>query len=196
MSTRTGFSLVLLALSCLVGSCKQQSRSQHEQDDLPYDYRVAVEDMNPFAGVQASFVVETRFSNQTGHEQPALYALSNYQVVSAKEKNVFPATRQVPFDTRQVDLRRGQMDTIYQLARAIFQLPTTPSFRTAASRAYPPMHDMDNYLRVHFTPQSWTGPSFSCSGYEENNAATYALHAHLSRLKEQALRRGKQQVLP
>lgn len=181
------FFVLLLALSNLLGGCKQEKKPQ---GDLLYDSIITMEDTSPFGEVQARLVVSPRFKHQTAQEVAVLYALSNYQRVREQEKSVSLATERVPFDTVRVALRPGQMDTIYQLARAIFQLPAKPP-RAVEDGEHSRAHDLDNYMRVSFRPQAWTGPTFECIGYREANAATYALYVHLSGLKEQVMRRRK-----
>ena len=180
------------AILLLVSSCQPNTMDpQAEENQQVYDYQVDVEET-------AMSVPLTILSVKTGvsvshvyrYDGPAyLFIYSRIYPVKVNAENRFPRMRQIPQDTLAIALTRPQTDTIYALTRRIFELPQQGALRGSAHPpVYIQLHDTDSYLRVRFQPNAYDGPAYECTGYEENNGASYALHDYLLRLQRRYLK--------
>ena len=180
------------AILLLVSSCQSDPMApQAKANQQVYDYQVDVEEtamsvpltiFSVKTGVSVSYVYR-------GNGPAYLFIYSRIYSVKAPKENVFPRVRQIPQDTLTIALTRPQTDIIYALVRRIFELPPQAALRDSAHPpVYAQLHDTDPYLRVRFHPNAYDGPAYECTGYEENNGASYALHDYLLTLQRRHLK--------
>ncbi|UOQ52918.1 hypothetical protein [Hymenobacter cellulosivorans] len=178
--------LLLLAFGCQPGT----TESKRPQ---VYDYSVSVEE-TAMSQPQTILTVETgeSVSNKYywGQAHAYLFIYSQIYPVEAKSANEYPRVRMVPQDTLAVVLNRHQTDTIYYLARRVFAPPQQPALRDSLPppRFYQ-MHDTDPYLVVRLRPTWYSGPTYECTGYQEESPASYALRDYLLTLRPKPLKR-------
>lgn len=155
-----------------------------------YDYYLSVDDANPMQGTIARLAVKAGESNDWPHRRsqryptPAhLFAYSHFQWFR-QPTGWRPDSLWEPRDTLAIPLTRAQTDSIYGLSRQVFHLLPYPPARdsTLFPRA-PAAHDLDNYVAVTFRYGGYSGPAFTCEGYPELNAPSYALRRYLLQLK-------------
>ena len=181
--------LLLLLLPCFV-SCTSQGDTAQKPPEGYYNFSLTVADTNPMHGSDAAFAVEVPWwKTGKAREGGVLYWYSNFKRPKASQNQVPSQEDRVPSDTLNIGLKRVQLDSIYQLARQVFAIPSKP-FLEDDSFPHPPFpHDLDNYLVVTFYPQRSSGAYFDCSGYREHNEASYKLAAYLEKLKAGFLHR-------
>lgn len=155
-----------------------------------YDYYLSVDDTDPMRGIIASLTVKAGHANDWPYRRsrryptPAhLFAYSHFQWVR-QPNGTRPDSLWEPRDTLAIPLTRAQTDTIYGLARQVFHLlPYPPARDSTEFPREPAAHDLDNYVTVMFRYDGFYGPTFTCAGYPELNAPSYALRGYLLQLK-------------
>ena len=182
--------------SLLVGTtgCEPAPPATRPGPSHVYDYVASVDEINPMVGVIARLTVKAGDANEWPYRRSRLHPTSAYLFVYSRfqwVRNPYeggrPDSLWTPRDTLALPLTRAHTDTIYWLTRQVFQLATHPPSRDSTRFPPPPSaHDLDNFLEVNFRYNDSSGPSFTCEGYEECNAASYALRNYLQALQARA----------
>ncbi|SDX36236.1 hypothetical protein SAMN04488069_101139 [Hymenobacter psychrophilus] len=181
-----GFVLLLLFVGCQTDDTLPQKEQR-----LVYDYRIDVEET-------AMSMPQRILSVQTGRSISAFYSYrasaylfiySKIYPVGPQQADSFRSIRRVPQDTLTIVLTRPQTDTIYSLAQRIFALPQQAVLRDSL---HPPvfsqLHDTDPYLSIKLRLNPYRGPAYECTGYREENGASYNLHDYLLTLQRRHLK--------
>jgi hypothetical protein len=181
--------LLLLLLPCL-SSCSPPIGIAPKPSHGSYYFSLSVANVNPMHGTDVEFAVEVPWwKKNEASGSGMLYLYTNFKRPKQTRQQALLRDVLLPSDTLSIALNRAQIDTIYQLARLVFTVPTKPFLVNDSLPPRPPAHDLDNYLVVTFAPQLYSGASFECTGYKEHNEASYKLAAYLEKVKTGFLHR-------
>lgn len=138
--------LFYVSLTVLLGSCGHNPPPVRQHRF--YDFNVAVTIRDPVGGIQKKYILvnfaepatsrKVVFSNKQQLPPHTLHVV-RYVTSANRQKRLRKIAE--PRDTLRIELRAGQMDTIYALTTALFALPPTQNLSADSVPVPPPVHD-------------------------------------------------------
>lgn len=141
------YRLILFGFLIVLLSCKQQPRPKTEQRPVSkfYDFNLKVDIINPFAGVDSEFLyanagdyfdeVERQVIEAKNFKPNTLYLIPIFENINKVAKK----------DTFQIKLTNKQIDTLYSLVTALFDV----SKRNIAIDSIPPSPSYNDGLSIY-----------------------------------------------